>query len=135
MKRIALAVLAAAGLTASVARADHDSRVTVRGSVTIGAPVYSAPVPVYAPAPVYAPTPVYTAPARGYWKDVTVKTWVPERWVMTRNHWGRPVRVFEPGYFAYRTDRVWVDTSHRGYGYNDHRDHDNRGHGYAYGRR
>ena len=46
---------------------------------------------------------------RGYWRDVTVKTWIPERWVMTRNRWGRAVRIFEPGYFTCSTTRVWVD--------------------------
>lgn len=46
---------------------------------------------------------------RGYWRDVTVKTWIPERWVMTRNRWGRAVRIFEPGYFTCSTSRMWVD--------------------------
>ncbi len=125
MKRIAIALLAAAGLAATTARADHDSRVTVRGSITIGAPVapvYVAPAPVYVPAPRYAPPP----PARGYWKEVTVKTWVPERWVVVHNRWGRPERVCEPGHFVYRTDRVWVD------GRND-RGHDHRDYSYGYG--
>jgi hypothetical protein len=38
-----------------------------------------------------------------------VKTWVPERWVVSRDRWGRPVRHCEPGYFTYRTERVWVE--------------------------
>ena len=48
---------------------------------------------------------------RGYWRDVTVKTWIPERWVMTRNRWGRAVRIFEPGYFTCSTSRMWVDAT------------------------
>ncbi len=123
MKRIALALLAsAAALAATTARAD--TRVSI--GVNLGAPVYTpAPSVVYAPAPVMrapAPAVVYAPPARGYWKDVTVKTWVPERWVMSRDRWGRPIRVCEPGHFAFTTNRVWVDTSHGphgyGYGYN-----------------
>ncbi len=69
------------------------------------------------------------APSRGYWKDVTVKTWVPERWVVRHNRWGRPERYREPGYYAYRTDRVWVD----GRGYDDRRD-GRSGYGYGYDR-
>jgi len=46
---------------------------------------------------------------RGYWKEVVVKTWVPARWVVSYGHHGRAVRAYEPGYFAYNTERVWVD--------------------------
>lgn len=123
MKRIALALLASgAALAATSARAD--TRFSV--GVHVGAPVYSAPPVVsYVPAPVvHAPPVVAYTPARGYWKEVVVKTWIPERWVMSRDRWGRPVRVCEPGHFAYRTDRVWVD--HR------HDRHDNRSYGYGY---
>lgn len=146
MKRIAFALLAtAAALTANSARAD--TRVSI--GVNLGGPGYRpAPPVVYAPPPtvVYAP-PVVVAPVRGYWKDVQVKTWMPERWVVTHNRWGRPERVYQPGYYTYATSRVWVDgrSDHgRGshsYGYSrdhrdgrydngrDHRDdrHDNRG--------
>jgi hypothetical protein len=121
MKRFAIALLVtAAALAANSARAD--TRVSI--GVNMGGPSYGPAVPVYAPPPavVYAP-----APARGYWKDVSVKTWVPERWVSSRDRWGRPVRVVEPGYYTYRTERVWVDSSDRNY-----RGHDNRG-GYSYG--
>ena len=136
MKRTALALLATvAALAATSARAD--TRVSI--GINLGGPHYR-PVPpavVYAPAPpsvVYAP-----APVRGYWNEVTVKTWVPERWVTSRDRWGRHVRVCEPGYFTYRTERVWVDGrsdhSPRGpaYGYDNNRpgrydrdDRDNR---------
>jgi hypothetical protein len=59
---------------------------------------------------------------RGYWKEITVKTWVPARWAITRDRRGREYRTLENGYYTYRTDRVWVDN-----------DRDDRG--YAYGRR
>jgi hypothetical protein len=135
MKRIAIALLfSAAALAANSARAD--TRVSV--GINLGNPVYRpapvvvAPAPVVvAPAPAYCPppaAPVVYAPARGYWKDVTVKTWVPERWVMSRDRFGRPVRVCEPGHFDYRTDRVWVDgRNDRGYSYDN-------GRGYGYDR-
>ncbi|HUR56541.1 MAG TPA: hypothetical protein VM029_02450 [Opitutaceae bacterium] len=140
MKHIAIAlVIGAAALAANSARAD--SRVSI--GINVGTPVYrSAPIytpaPVYAPAPavVYAPAPAVVVPARshGYWKEVQVKTWVPERWVLRTSRWGRTERVCEPGYFAYHTDRVWVDGrdnrhDNRGnysYGYNN-RGYDNRG--------
>ena len=123
MKRIALTLLVAATvLAANSARAD--TRVSI--GVNLGTPVYrpEAPAVVYAPAPaiVCPPSPtVVVMPDRGYWKEVQVKTWVPERWVVRTNRWGRSERYCEPGYYAYRTERVWVD---------GRRDHDR---GYAYG--
>lgn len=132
MKRIAIALLAtAAALAANSARAE--TRVHLGVNIGVPAPSYRpAPTVVYAPAP--APTVVYApAPApRGYWKEVTVKTWVPERWVMSRDYRGRPVRVCEPGHYAFHTDRVWVDSRH-----DDRRDHDHgpRGHAYGYNNR
>ena len=123
MKRIAIALLvSAAALAANAARADT----SVRIGVNVGGPVFRpAPPVVVAPPPavVYAPPPaVVVAPSRGYWKEVQVKTWVPERWVVRHSRWGRPERHCEPGYFTYTTQRVWVD------GHHDH------GHGHAYGR-
>lgn len=138
MKRIAIALLATVGLAAvHSARADTQVRI----GVNVGVPVYRpAPPPavVVAPAPAYCPppAPVVVAPARGYWKDVQVKTWVPERWVVRHNRWGRPERYCEPGYYTYTTQRVWVDAhDHRGhdrdnrYGYDDR-----RGNGYGWRR-
>jgi hypothetical protein len=130
MKRIAIALLVtAAALAANSARAGTNVSIGVR----VGTPVYAPPAPavVVAPAPNYypAPAPVYYEPARGYWKDVTVKTWVPERYVMSRDRWGHSVRVCEPGYYTYTTQRVWVDGRHD----NDHRyGNDNR---YSYDNR
>jgi hypothetical protein len=128
MKRIAIALfVTAAALAATSARAD--TRVSI--GVNVGSPSYrpAPPTVVYAPAPT-----VVVAPAHGYWKEIVVKTWVPERWVVRHNRWGRPERYCEPGYYAYRTDRVWVAgrPDHRGrdrdygYGYEDRR-HDDRG--------
>jgi hypothetical protein len=136
MKRIAIALLAsAAALAATSARAE--TRVNV--GINVGTPVYRTPAPVVVhtppPAVVYAPAPVVVEP-RGYWKEVVVKTWVPERWVSSRDRWGRHVRVCEPGYFTYRTDRVWVDGRgdnghHNGHAYgHDNRGYDNRGYSY-----
>ena len=48
----------------------------------------------------------------GFWKEIVVKTWVPSCYVESRDWRGRPVRLLEPGHFAFRTDRVWV--SNRG---------------------
>lgn len=103
MNRIALALLATtAALSAASARAD--TRVSL--GFNIGVPAYrpAPPTVIYAPAPSV----VYAPPARGYWKDITVKTWVPERSYVRHNRWGRHERVIEPGYFTYTTDRVWV---------------------------
>ena len=142
MNRLAIAVVvSAAALAASSAHADT----RVRIGVNIGGPVYSEPAPVvvsapapavaYVPAPtvVYAPPPaVVVAPPRGYWKEVQVQTWVPERWVVRTNRWGRSERYCEPGYYTYTTDHVWVDgrPDHaRGYAYR----YGPGNHGYGYG--
>lgn len=136
MKRIAIALLATvAGLAVSSARADTH----VSFGINVGAPVYrpAPPVVVYTPAP---PPPVVVVAPRGYWKEVRVKTWVPERWLVRYDRRGRPERYCEPGYYTYRTDRVWVDgrndrfddrRDNRGYSYDDRRndrnDRDDRG--------
>ncbi len=122
MKRITIALLATAA-TFAVASARADTRFSI--GVNIGVPTYRSapPTVVYAPPPAVWPPAGVVAPARGSWKDVAVKTWVPERWVVSRDRWGRPVRHCEPGYYAYRTERVWVETHDRG----------PAGRGYAYG--
>jgi len=126
MNRLAIAlVVSAAAFAASSAHADS----RVRIGVSVGSPSYytPAPVAVYAPAPtvVYAPPPTaVVAPARGYWTDVQVRTWVPERWMVRTNRWGRAERFCEPGHYVYHTERIWVDgrPDHRpGYAYNDRR--------------
>ena len=112
---LTLALLAAA-LAAPVLRAETRLHIGVHLGLPVPLPpppaVVYAPPPVvmHAPAPVVcAPPAVVYAPHRGYWKEVVVKTWVPERWLHTRDRWGRTVRVCEPGYYTYRTERVWVD--------------------------
>jgi hypothetical protein len=52
---------------------------------------------------------------RGYWKEVRVKTYVPGRWVITCDRYGREIRVRERGHYEYRTERVWVEGRRRGY--------------------
>lgn len=139
MNRLTLAVVVSAAALAAAGSARADTRVRI--GVNIGAPVYhhSAPVVVAAPAPalVYAPAPtvvyarppvVVVTPPRGYWKEIQVKTWVPERWVVRTSRWGRTERYCEPGYFTYRTDRVWVDsTPHHRHGHSYGYNHDRHG--------
>jgi hypothetical protein len=114
MKRIALSLLAVAGLAAgTAARADH---VDIRGSINFGAPVYTAPR--YAvPAPVYVPAaPVYVAP-RGYWQETAVNVWVPSHWVARHDRFGRSINYWEPGHYEVQNQRVWVDVDARRYGH------------------
>lgn len=128
MKTIALALLvSAAAVATSSARAD--TRVSF--GLNINLPAYRVAPPAFAYAP--PPTIVYAPAApRGHWEEVVVKTWVPERIVIAHNRWGRAERVCEPGYFTYRTDRVWVEAEHcaprsHGYGYAYDRNRDYRG--------
>ena len=104
MNRTALALLAVAA-TLAAPPLSADTRVSF--GINLGRPhVAPPPAIVVAPPPVVVVAP---APGHGYWREVPVKTWVPERWVYSRDRWGRTIRVFEPGYFTYRTDRVWVN--------------------------
>src|SRR4249920_2597962 len=41
----------------------------------------------------------------GYWKEVSVKVWVPGCWVIERSRHGREVRSYVSGHYSYRTDR------------------------------
>lgn len=72
----------------------------------------------------------------GYWKPVTVRTWVPGYWT-TRYDCGRRLRVYVPGYWEHRTERVWVATGDPGwtdrYGRHD-RHNRHRGYGHDYRR-
>ena len=122
MKPVTIALLTAAAAFLTPA-SQADTR--IHRGVSAGASAYCPP-PVVSYVP--APTVVHAPPARGYWEEVVVKSWVPDRWITSRDRFGRLVRVFEPGYFTYHTDRVWVAPgSHIPHG---------RAHGYhRYGRR
>jgi hypothetical protein len=96
MKPVLLACLAALGLAATTARADH---VDIRGHINFGEPGYMAPC--------------YVTPDRGYWRDVVVNVWVPPHWEIRHNRWGRPIRLWEPGHYEARPQRVWVDAYQR----------------------
>ncbi len=58
----------------------------------------------------------------GYWKVVTVKTWVPGYWTTEYRH-GRRIRCYVEGHWGYRTERVWVS-------YDRYDRHDRYGYGY-----
>ena len=68
----------------------------------------------------------------GYWKDVTVRTWVPGYWLVERGYHGCNYRRYVEGYFIYRTDRVWVSNDWSDRSDRCDRDHD---HDYSDGRR
>jgi hypothetical protein len=65
----------------------------------------------------------------GYWKDVSVRHWVPARWIVECDRYGREYRRLIPGHFVYRTDRVWVSHD-RGYDRYDRGGRYGRGYGY-----
>lgn len=48
----------------------------------------------------------------GYWKWVTVRTWVPGHWVVRFDDCGRRVRYFERGHYIHRKERVWISARH-----------------------
>jgi hypothetical protein len=66
---------------------------------------------------------------RGYWKTVSVKVWVPGRWIIERSRYGRDYRRYVDGHYTFRTDRVWVS-----YDRHDRRDHHDRYDRHDYGR-
>ncbi len=75
-------------------------------------PEFAVKVGFAAPA-VCPPAPVvverYHRP-EGYWKEISVKVWVPASWTTSCDRFGRTVKVYHPGYYTYRPDRVWVVT-------------------------
>jgi len=63
----------------------------------------------------------------GYWKDVSVRVWVPGCWVIERSRHGHSHRRYIDGHYEFRTNRVWVS-------YDRHDRHD-REVVYGYGHR
>lgn len=138
---LASVIAAVSGLAALANTAKAGTDLHVNLNFGRPAPVVVVPTRGYeVPAYVYGgrgPDPreariVCPPEPRGYWKEITVKTWVPARWIVNCDFRGREVRVLEPAHFAYRTDRVWVDA-----GRDCDRDdrHDGRGHDYNRGYR
>jgi len=62
----------------------------------------------------------------GYWREVSVRFWVPGCWVLERGHHGRTYRRYCEGHYEFRTNREWV--AHDNHGRHD-RDSD-RGDGH-----
>jgi hypothetical protein len=63
----------------------------------------------------------------GYWKEVSVRVWVPGCWVIERSRHGHSYRRYLDGHYEFRTNRVWVSF--------DRHDHHDREIGYGYGHR
>ncbi len=58
----------------------------------------------------------------GYWKDVSVKVWVPGCWVVERSYHGHSHKRYISGHYTFRTDRVWVSCNRSDrYDRHDHR--------------
>jgi len=64
----------------------------------------------------------------GYWKEVSVRVWVPGCWIVERDYRGCERRRYAEGHYECRNNRVWV--AHERHG----RYHD-REVGYGYGHR
>ena len=62
----------------------------------------------------------------GFWKEVSVRVWVPGCWVLERSRYGhgRDYRRYIGGHYTYRTDRVWV--AYDRYDQHDRYDRDDR---------
>lgn len=61
----------------------------------------------FRPAPIYAPM------RRGYWREVSVPVWIPGRWIVVPDTWGRHIRTWEAAHREYRKERVWVEAKDR----------------------
>ena len=68
----------------------------------------------------------------GYWREVSVRVWVPGCWVVERARYshGCEYRRYVGGHYEFRTDRVWVAYENRG----RHDRHDDRRSDYGRGR-
>lgn len=65
----------------------------------------------------------------GYWKVVTVRSWIPGCWIVERGNHGRSFRRYVEGHYESRNDRLWV-----AYDRHDRRDRHDRDVAYGYGR-
>lgn len=45
---------------------------------------------------------------RGYWREVSVRVWVPGCWVFESGHHGHGYKRYVEGHYELRHDRVWV---------------------------
>jgi hypothetical protein len=63
----------------------------------------------------------------GFWKEVSIRVWVPGCWVVERSYHGRGYRRYVEGHYDCRNDRVWVST--------DRHDRRDREVSYGYGNR
>jgi hypothetical protein len=63
----------------------------------------------------------------GYWKEVSVRVWVPGCWIVERGYRGCDSRRYVEAHYSCRNDRVWVS--------NDRRDRRDREVSYGYGYR
>lgn len=64
----------------------------------------------------------------GYWKWVSVKTWVPGYYERSCDRHGRYRKVWISGHYTFHKKKVWVDAhrsrgNHRGHDYGNHRGH------------
>ena len=126
---LALITVTALSLAPKPAAA-HDKGLAVLGGF-IGGMIVASELSrdrVYAP-----PAPIVVVndhgdyyPNDGYWKEVSVKVWVPGCWIVERNHRGRDYRRYVGGHHEYRTSRIWIAYGGRhdrevGYGYGHRR--------------
>lgn len=95
-----LFVTAALALAGTLSTGAALARGDVQWSVTVGAPVYAQPVPVYGPAPVYYPAPVYQ-PVPVYTQPAPVYRHYPQ-------HSGR----YDPYYRPYHYPRHYRQPTH-----------------------
>jgi hypothetical protein len=114
-KFILASVIALSGLAGLATTASAGTSI----NVSIGAPIPRPPVVVVTePAHDgrayggYGDRRWAPPPPRGYWKEIEVKDWVPAHWVVTPDFRGRESRVYEPGHYVCRVERVWVEYGH-----------------------
>ena len=53
---------------------------------------------------------------RGHWEVQRVRVWVHGRWDVTFSRCGDRIRVWKPGYYTWRKEKVWVAYHDRGRG-------------------
>jgi hypothetical protein len=77
----------------------------------------------------------------GYWREASVRVWVPGCWIVERDYRGCDRRRYSEGHYESRNNRTWVAYERHGRYNNDRRDNHDRGHDHdrevssGYGRR
>lgn len=123
MKTKILTVTATLATLAALASPAHASNRSDKVAAAIGGFIGGVIVGSHLDRHDHGPAPVVVCPpepkvvvvsghSHGHWETVSTRVWVPARWVVTVDSYGRRVRSRVGGCYETRMERVWVEHGH-----------------------